>query len=170
MKTYIILLFSLMAFGVTNCSDDQQAEEVDEVSGEPGKKDGQKAGDAKATAGGAAKLPNDAVAETPKTPDVSTKPSGNMGAGEGEGAAMGGAVSNKMGGHAYVAVEALNVRSGAGVSHSVVGAIPFGKKVQVLKPGSWVKIGEGRYVYGKYLTNHKQSTPIANPKVVNSAQ
>ena len=68
---------------------------------------------------------------------------------------------------AYVATELLNVRSGPGVSHKVVGEIQFGSKVSVMKKGEeWIQIGEGQFVYGQYLSDTKLSSPIENPIVV----
>ena len=71
---------------------------------------------------------------------------------------------------AYVATELLNVRSGPGVSHQVIGEIQFGSKVVVIfKKGPWTKIGDGRFVYGQYLSNSKPASPIQNPIVVSGA-
>ena len=67
---------------------------------------------------------------------------------------------------AFVTTEALNVRSGPGVSHPVISQLTYKNKVSVLESGQWTKIGENRYVYGQYLSPTEPSSPVANPIVI----
>lgn len=55
----------------------------------------------------------------------------------------------------FVRVPHLYVRNGPGMKYQPVGTIKFNQQVQVVESlynGNWVKIGEGQYVGGKYLS------------------
>lgn len=89
----------------------------------------------------------------PAVPESTPEPKQAQQEGEGE--------ANQL----YVLTEALNVRSGPGVSHGVVDRLEFGQAVTAIKAGSWVQIGQGRYVWGEYVAKDKPATPIQNPVV-----
>lgn len=58
----------------------------------------------------------------------------------------------------YVKVPHLYVRTGPGMKYQAIGTIPFNKEVKVLQSvsnGAWIKIGEGQYVGGRYLSTSK---------------
>lgn len=67
-----------------------------------------------------------------------------------------------------VGYEGLNVRKGPSLNDEVVDLIPIGTRVNVLdESGSFVQIGENRWVWKAYLVNeepnYKQVKPLVNP-------
>ncbi len=68
----------------------------------------------------------------------------------------------------YVKTHSLNVRTGPGMSHKVIGVVNFNDSITVkeaVNNGRWIKIGEGQYVGGRYLSTTKNSSVTIPSKV-----
>lgn len=62
------------------------------------------------------------------------------------------------------AVPSLNVRSGPGTGNDKLASLPTGTKVDIYKTqGDWLQIGEGRWVFGKYV--NKQAVKMGSGTV-----
>lgn len=71
---------------------------------------------------------------------------------------MGAAAAQANGKKLFVKVPHLYIRTGPGMSYQPVGTIPFNHQITVqesLSNGRWIKIGEGQYVGGRYLSDTK---------------
>lgn len=71
------------------------------------------------------------------------------------------AASTASGKQFYVMLHALNVRSGPSKSAKVVRLVKFNEAVNDLgRKDGWVKVGDGAYVWAKYLSATKNKQPI----------
>ena len=58
----------------------------------------------------------------------------------------------------FVKVPSLYIRTGPGMKYKTVGTVQFNQEIQVLETlynGAWIKIGEGQYIGGRYLSGSK---------------
>jgi hypothetical protein len=62
----------------------------------------------------------------------------------------------------YVTVSQLNVRGGPSMQFEPVGVVGFGATVEPIATENmiWIKIGEGKFVSNKYLSETKPASPV----------